>query len=535
MKGFSKHCRAILFLFQPLLTLISCQDDLDDGNLLMHTEFGDAVFIREQSRGSLFSRNAAEGKTYFVDEHKVLSDPVLSSISTSSTGCVLSLEDGRTSPFLYDLLPDLPYDEYPGIRKYREPEYVVDSSNHDVSFASVEGYWCSEPDKDEDFFKIYFDNLPDLITNKSIQNLTMDIYLPSGDDSERRPLFLMIHGGAFYIGDKQDNFIGDFCSHMASLGYVAATINYRIGFFPLRRSVEKAGYQAVQDADAAIRYLVNNAEIYHLDPDRVFVAGTSAGAITALNVAYMKEANAPKEALQECGPIHAVNGSILPDFTIRAVGNLWGGIRDISMLMNERCPVVSFQSKNDPVLPYVYGAPFTETFKYQNTAVGIIDGLLPVEWVNRLRDVTDGVAVSVAETFFDNMYGAYEIDRKLKELGTPSVLYSYTDKVHTLSLEGAHTKSARFNEIRDRMAYFFSKNMDFDVNLHWSGSNECYVTYDSRDIDECVWKIEGGVILDKDESKARILLFSDSPDHSVSISGRYTSGNTFTKRIEIEI
>ena len=535
MKDYFAHVWAVLFYLLPFFTLFSCEDDLVEANLLMHTQYGDAVFIREQDHRPVLSRNDAEGRSYFVNENKVLSDPIPSVIRTSSSGNTLLLRDGRTSPFLYELLPDYPYEEYPIVRNYHEPKYEVDSLNHDVSYASAEGFWCSDPDKDQDFFTIYLDNLPNLITSKTIQDLTMDVYLPSDDDSARRPLFVIIHGGAFYIGDKQDNFIGEICSYMASLGYVAATINYRIGFYPLRSSVEKAGYQALQDADAAIRYLVNNAQKYHVDPDRVFVAGTSAGAITALNVAYMKEANAPRGALGECGSIHAVNGNVLPNYTVRAIGNLWGGVRDIGMLMNERCPVVSFQSKNDPVLPYTYGAPFTETFKYQNTAISAIDEWLPDNLISKVRGLTDGIAVEVAEFFFDNMYGAYEIDRKLKELGTPSALYTYTDKVHTLTIEDAHTKSARFNEIRDRMAYFFYKNMDFDVNLQWSRLNECFVTYDSRDIDECVWKIEGGVILDEGESKMRILLFSDCSEHSVTISGRYTSGNTFTKRVEIEI
>lgn len=41
----------------------------------------------------------------------------------------------------------------------------------------------------------------DAINKKNI-DLKMDVYLPDDDTIKNRPLLMLIHGGAFFIGDK---------------------------------------------------------------------------------------------------------------------------------------------------------------------------------------------------------------------------------------------------------------------------------------------------------------------------------------------
>jgi acetyl esterase/lipase len=88
--------------------------------------------------------------------------------------------------------------------------------------------------------------------------------------------------------------------YFAERGYVVASINYRLGFFPLAPSVDRAGYRALQDAHAAVCYLIANADEFGIDTSNIFAAGTSAGAITALNLAFMEEKNRP-ESTKENG------------------------------------------------------------------------------------------------------------------------------------------------------------------------------------------------------------------------------------------
>ena len=42
----------------------------------------------------------------------------------------------------------------------------------------------------------------------------MDIYQPVGDATEKRPLLVYIHGGAFYAGDKATQDCIDFCTNL---------------------------------------------------------------------------------------------------------------------------------------------------------------------------------------------------------------------------------------------------------------------------------------------------------------------------------
>ncbi len=63
------------------------------------------------------------------------------------------------------------------------------------------------------------------------------------------------------------------------------SINYRLGFHPLKKEVREAEMRALEDADAALAYLLGREDL-HINPQQVFLAGTSVGAITALNMAY---------------------------------------------------------------------------------------------------------------------------------------------------------------------------------------------------------------------------------------------------------
>jgi acetyl esterase/lipase len=109
--------------------------------------------------------------------------------------------------------------------------------------------------------------------------LTLDLYQPAGDNAPERPVVMWIHGGGFQRGFKEM-----FAAHseaFARRGYVTATINYR-----LRGRFADASTRAYEDATAAVAWLRRNASTYRIDPDAIAAGGGSAGAVTALNLAY---------------------------------------------------------------------------------------------------------------------------------------------------------------------------------------------------------------------------------------------------------
>lgn len=202
-------------------------------------------------------------------------------------------------------------------------------------------------------------------TNGVQQLLLMDIYFPAGARTGTKyPLVLFIHGGAFVEGKKED--VSNHCQILADSGFVAATINYRLGW---RNGTNKcegdtaskrlAIYRAIQDANAALRYLVIKAGDYAIDTSHIFIGGSSAGAGTALLTTYCTDAVAQQLAPTEraaLGPVNTSGNTISNSFTIKAVANLWGALPDSNLISWTMAkPMISFHGIGDDVVPYDYG------------------------------------------------------------------------------------------------------------------------------------------------------------------------------------
>jgi acetyl esterase/lipase len=145
----------------------------------------------------------------------------------------------------------------------------------------------------------------------------LDLALPSGSPAQLRPAIVVIHGGGWIEGDKSSfstpknrppGNIYDF----AKLGFVAATINYRL-------SKEAPYPAALHDCKCAVRWLRAHAEQYRVDPDRIGVWGNSAGGHLATLLAMTNdqpefEGDGPWEkfssrvqcAVSDSGPIDLV-------------------------------------------------------------------------------------------------------------------------------------------------------------------------------------------------------------------------------------
>jgi len=118
----------------------------------------------------------------------------------------------------------------------------------------------------------------------------LDLYVQKGRDFKvRRPGVLFIHGGGFTAGDKAEYRSASVSADLARAGYVVISCNYVLG------AKDKPGVwpRNIADCRDAVRWMRANADALGLDPDRIAVAGGSAGGYLALMVGLSDDKTGP--------------------------------------------------------------------------------------------------------------------------------------------------------------------------------------------------------------------------------------------------
>jgi acetyl esterase/lipase len=99
------------------------------------------------------------------------------------------------------------------------------------------------------------------------RELTAQVYRRA-DASERRPGIVFVHGGGWSGGTP--DFHLRHVRELAARGWVSATITYRL-------TPEAPWPACIEDVKCAVRWMRANADHLGVDPDRIVVAGGSAG------------------------------------------------------------------------------------------------------------------------------------------------------------------------------------------------------------------------------------------------------------------
>lgn len=393
-------------------------------------------------------------------------------------------------------------DEYYGFNlgRYRNEIFEVERIP-DVNYAKAKGFWSSVPDDTIDVGGIVKMSFFNSLKKKEL-DLDMDIYIPKNDSLDKRPLIMLIHGGAFFIGDKATSPYQKWCTHFASLGYVCVSINYRMGFRINSKAIQRTAYQATQDAHAAMRYLLAKKDIYRIDPDYLFVGGASAGSITAINLAYMRNENRPEATFSslftdDLGDIETSGNEYREDFKIKAIANMWGSVFDLDILNNANTSIISFHGDEDVVLPYRIGYPFRALGEFQ-------------------------------KVFFDEMYGSYYIDQKARELGIRSELHTFHGEGHTLHLDENRNLNDNFYTIQNEIVDFFYEELNPNpVYIVQDKSDVQLFTIDTTDVKISDWHVVGGMSISESKGSIRASWFDDELCHELKISGYYRNGLGF--------
>jgi len=187
--------------------------------------------------------------------------------------------------------------------------------------------------------------------------LSLNVYVPKPVDKTagKYPLIVLAHGGAFQAGDKK--IFADTCFELAKRGFVAATINYRIGWNERREygkcrgdswDLLRAWYNGVQDMNRAIQTLIT--QIPAIDSNCVFVGGSSAGAALALGVSYVKQ-NDVDEWRPEYHQLYGKLNTGQQNFKIKGCISMWGAMLS-TRAMKTTIPALFLHGTSDESIPF---------------------------------------------------------------------------------------------------------------------------------------------------------------------------------------
>src|SRR5712691_9168867 len=102
----------------------------------------------------------------------------------------------------------------------------------------------------------------------------LDVYAQRAPASTPTPVVIFIHGGGWVQGTKEASILQGVLPYVA-MGYSVVNVEYRLANVSLAPA-------AIEDCRCALRWVVAHAKEYNLDPDRLIVAGASAGGHLAL-------------------------------------------------------------------------------------------------------------------------------------------------------------------------------------------------------------------------------------------------------------
>ncbi len=392
--------------------------------------------------------------------------------------------------------------------RYKKKVFEVDCQQ-DVVYGHAIGPWTSlAVAEDEGIAKAV---LPYLFKASATKNLalTMDVYTPRGDSLTKRPLVVLIHGGAFFFGDKHDKEMVAQCTHWASLGYVAVSLNYRMGFELSKASIQRCGYKAIQDAHAAMRYLTHHADKYGIDKECMYIGGSSAGSITAMNMVYMSNDNRPKSTTKKrfqgkYGSLYESGNDLKDEFKIKGLINMWGAVYELDEVSANPLPTISFHGTADQVVPYDKGLPFSQ-----------LNG-------KKGKGQLSGV-------YFDEMYGSQKINEVLKSKGVHQEFYPLDSLGHAAWKDKDRKLNSVFYFIQDKVTKFLYDDLVYDVRLKQQDNTVFHVT--TTEVKRAQWTLDGGIILRESPEEVEIRLLKDAPKYSLSVTGLLNNDAEFNQKI----
>ena len=174
-----------------------------------------------------------------------------------------------------------------GVRRFKAPEYVDESDR--VFEARYYGKRCYGQSEGGDYIQ----------TLASEDCLNLNIWVNTDDKTEKKPVMVWIHGGAYVDGSGCQACYSGANLVQAHSDIIMVNINYRLNMYgfmdfssvPGGENFKTAPCNGLLDQAMALRWVHENIAAFGGDPDNVTIFGQSAGGGSVSILPVMKEAN----------------------------------------------------------------------------------------------------------------------------------------------------------------------------------------------------------------------------------------------------
>ncbi|MBS1721460.1 MAG: alpha/beta hydrolase [Armatimonadetes bacterium] len=230
----------------------------------------------------------------------------------------------------------------------------------------------------------------------------MDLYLPEHPIAKPVPVAIMIHGGAWIGGKKEEMSV--LAASLADKGVAVANVDYRLA--------PKFKWPAMlDDCQDAVRFVRSHAAEYDLDPHRIGAIGASAGAHLAMLLGFQDGA-----------------AGAGPDSTrVRAVVNLFGPVDltedfspNLANLISVQVLGKKYEEAHDEAVKFSPVTYVTDRSAPVYTVHGSADPLVPLKQSERLDDALKAVHVEHVRIVVEGMKHAFgdkdeQVDAEVKK------------------------------------------------------------------------------------------------------------------------
>ncbi|MBG7610727.1 alpha/beta hydrolase, partial [Polaribacter sp. BAL334] len=176
--------------------------------------------------------------------------------------------------------------------------------------------------------------------------LKLDVYFPSDYKNKTFPAVLLIHGGGWLKGSKENQRI--MAQNLALKGYVAIAVSYRLGF-------EATYPAAINDIKDAIVWVKQHSKKYHINQSKIAVLGASAGAQLATLVGVTPNSGMyslhPKVSneIQAIINIDGIVSFIHPNAEEGTMASIWlGGSKESNFNKWKEASPLEYVNENSP-------------------------------------------------------------------------------------------------------------------------------------------------------------------------------------------